>query len=246
MEKGLTSVIILNWDGLDDTRDCLESLKTMAGAPYEAVVVDNGSGERDVRWLEANWRRLSAKIVVRRGLSFAAANNLGVRESTGEYVCILNNDTIILNGFLRALLEAVEKDITVGIAGAQILSGRGTIQFSGGIVEDLETGKCNHMYDYLPVEGEPRECDYVTGACMFMRRDLWDGVGGFDERFDPIFYEDVDLSLRVRKLGYRCVVVPNALLTHKVSRTLDRDPERKKKAIEVNRQRFIGKWGQGS
>ena len=240
MQKDLTSIILLNWNNLEEIKLCLRAIKQATQEPHEVVIVDNGSTDGSSEYLTT----LSGIEYVRPPppMSFAAANNLGVKGAQGEYICILNNDTAPIIGWLTALKNALKENGRLGVVGPQIVARQGYIQFSGGVIKSLSEGTTDHLYDALPPHALPRVCDYITGACMFLRRELWDKLGGFDERFDPIFYEDVDLCLRTKQLGYLCAVVPQSVIMHEVSKTLDRDPQRKQKAIEGNRKRFVEKW----
>ncbi|HXP93265.1 MAG TPA: glycosyltransferase [Candidatus Binatia bacterium] len=195
------------------TQRCLTNLfEHAADTLAEVVVVDNGSTDETPTGLRAFASVKAMRFEENRG--FAAACNAGARASAGEAILFLNNDAFAKPGALRALLDALG-DETVGVVGARLLYGDGTLQHAGMAV--LPDGRWWHLHKHL--EGDlpdaliTRDYAAVTGAVMVVRRSVFDALGGFDERFRN-GYEDVDLCLRTWQLGMRVRYEPRASFAH--------------------------------
>ena len=179
------------------------------------VVVDDGSfdGTADVV------TPLAGIDYVRSGRNegFVRACNRGAAIARGRYVCFLNNDTVVRGGWLEHLVTTAEGDPTIGAVGAKLLlSGQAQLRDPGNILWRDATGwNVGHAenpddprYNFL------READYVSGAALLVRRDLFERLGGFSEAYRPAYYEDADLCFGVRSLGYRVVYQPRAEVIH--------------------------------
>jgi GT2 family glycosyltransferase len=209
------SIIIPTRDGLAMLARCVRAIEATDYAPDEIVIVDNGSVEPATL---AYLATTPHKVVCAPGpFNFSWLNNLAVAQCDGFYVLFLNNDTEPCDpGWLRALVEQAQRP-EVGAVGAKLLYGDGRIQHAGiglGI-----GGLAGHPYRFARRALESvRDVSAVTAACLLMRREIFDAVGGFDERL-PVNSNDVDLCLRVRERGHLVVYTPHAVLHHYESQT---------------------------
>ncbi len=214
-EAGKVTIIVPTRDGGTMLERCLRTLEQTDHPRFEVVIVDNGSSERATLALLA----ATTHTVIRAPapFNFSRLNNLAVARTSGEYLVFLNDDTEPRSpDWLRALEEHAQRP-EVGAVGARLLYPNGRIQHAGialGI-----GGIAGHPYRYAR-EGPAgvRNVSAVTAACLMMRREAFDAVGGFDERL-PVNSNDVDLCLRLRDRGYLIVYTPHATLTHHESAT---------------------------
>lgn len=223
------SIVIPSRDRVDLLSRCLNTLLGLTSySNYDVLVVDNNSEEAVTRGYYAS---LAAEPRVRildfpGSFNYSAANNLGVRHSTGDLLLFLNNDTEILEcDWLEEMVRWAQRP-GVGAVGAKLLFPDGTIQHAGVVVG---MGLADHVFSRAPeAEFGPFGSTYwyrnylaVTGACVMMRRDVFDAIGGFDERYELVF-SDVDLCLRAVAHGYRNVYTPFARLRHHESASRER------------------------
>lgn len=220
------SIVVVSWNGFDDTRRCLESLRHLTYPARSVVLVDNGSTEPIGELPEVELIRSD----VNRG--FAGGANLGIRralEGDAAYVWLLNNDTEAEPGTLSTLVATAEADPRAGIVGGVLPDAWG-----GGTI-DAWTGVSK------PATGPGDRLDYVTGACMLVRRAVFEEVGLFDEAYF-FYFEDADLCLRARAAGWRLAVAPEARVAHRVGASVNRgDPGWGDRLQAQSSGRFIGK-----
>jgi len=214
--RGLkASVIILSWNGMKYLEDCLNAVLAQDYPDFEVIVVDNGSTDASPDFVSAHYPQVRL-IRNKYNLGFAAGNNVGLKAAMGDVLILLNQDTIVRPGWMKALVGTLKKE-TVGIAGCKILYPDGrTIQHAGGWIE-WPLGLTFHYGQGEQDMGQwdtPRQVDYVTAAAMAFRRDVLERVGFLDEEFWPGYFEDTDFCLRARKMGYEVWYTPDAVLTH--------------------------------
>ncbi len=218
------SIVIPVYDRLDLTRQCLTSLwkHTPAGAA-EIIVVDNGSTDgttEEMRELHEEGRITA--VLNEENQGFARACNQGAAAASHPYVLFLNNDTEVSEGWLEPLVDTLDLDARVGAAGSLLLFPDGTIQHAGValIREDRPEGQlfgARHMCyrkpaDFPPAR-KPQLMRCLTAACLLVRRDAFEDVGGFDEEYWNGF-EDVDLCLKLDEKGWNLVYRPESVLVH--------------------------------
>ena len=215
------SIVIPVFNRAELTRDCLAALAAttrdrFAAVPgrVEVIVVDNASTD-DTPALLAGCG--SAITVVRHdeNLGFARACNAGARHASGAYVVFLNNDTVPQPHWLDALVAAADSDPAIGAVGARLLYPNGTIQHAGlAFTPDFEPVHAFHgVAGDAPEVSHDRDCEAVTGACLLMPRALFLELGGFDEGY-RMYFEDVDLCLRVRAAGRRVRYAAASVVVH--------------------------------
>jgi len=234
------SIIVPVYTRLDCTRDCISALEaTGAFEDAEIILVDDGSPDGSADELAA----LDARVrVVRRPVNqgFAAACNAGAAVSRGDLLLFLNNDTVPEPGWLEPLVSELCGHSDVGIVGSRLLYPDRTIQHAG-IAFSVPDGIPYNLYrsapEGFPAACERREYNAVTGACMLIRRQLFQALQGFDERYRNGF-EDVDLCLRARARGMRVVYQPESCLIHREEQSPGR-----KDHDSTNLARFLDRWG---
>jgi O-antigen biosynthesis protein len=226
------------------THNCLRAIAQAAtDTPYEVIVVDDASGPE----LQSALELVENLRVVRHepNVGFLRSTNAGAAVAQGEFLVLLNNDTLVTDNWLDALVSAMRRDPAVGIAGARLLFPDGRLQDAGGIMFTDATGVNYGKWEdpSHPAYNFVRETDYCSAACLITRRDLWERVGGFDERFTPAYYEDTDYAFTVRQLGHKVVCEPRANVLHFEGGSHGTDITRGVKLSEaVNRGKFVEKW----
>lgn len=229
----LVSVLIPTRDQLPLLQRCIESVIEKTRYPaYEILIIDNGSETPEARSylaaIEAKEAELGGRLrVVRQPgpFNFSAMNNAAARLARGEYLLLLNNDTAALHeDWLDEMMgHAVRTD--VGIVGAKLLFPDGRIQHAGvilgmrGPAEHPFIGHAPEDRGYFGRAQLTQDLSAVTGACLLIRRSLYEAVGGLDETAFKVSYNDIDLCLKVRTAGYRVVFTAFALLLHEGSAT---------------------------
>lgn len=218
------SIVIVNWNTRRLLEACLGSLfESRSAWPFEVWVVDNASvdGSRDLVREKFPQARLIAN---RENAGFARANNQAIRQSAGEYVLLLNPDTVVQPGALQALVDFLEARPQAGAAGPRLLNPDRSLQVSCYPSPSLlrEFWRMFHLealrrYAFYPMEGwslaEPREVDVLLGACLLLRRAALQQVGLLDEDYF-IYSEEVDLCYRVKHAGWKLYWVPRAEVIH--------------------------------
>lgn len=244
-EQPVVTVVIPVYNKLGVTMQCLQSIadtwfETLA---VQIVVVDDASTDRTSQVLD----KLPGLHYVRnpKNLGFIGACNRGAQHARGKYICFLNNDTVVREAWLDHLVITAETVPGAGAVGAKLLYPDGTLQEAGSILWRDATGwnygrgenANDARYNY------PRDVDYCSGAALLVRRDLFDKLGGFSREFAPMYYEDADLCMGVRDLGYRVLYQPRSEVVHLEGATSGTDPNAgAKKFQEINRPKFAAKW----
>lgn len=214
------AVVIPSWNSIELLPRCLGSLREQ-GIELETIVVDNGSGDGTAAFLE---REGVAHLALPENVGFARAVNLGVARVGAKFVLALNADTVLEPGAMRALLEALEAEPSLGGVQPRILQleqGDGPLDAEGArlysagqaLTRDGRAFELGAGEEQSPRYLQPREVFGVCGAACLLRRELFDQLGGYDERYFS-FYEDVDLNLRARIAGWRFAYVPEAVVWH--------------------------------
>lgn len=210
----LVSVIIVNYNGKAHLEKCLLSLMQNDYGNYEIILVDNNSVDSSVEFVQKNYP--SIKVVkLEKNLGFAEPNNLGAKESKGDFLLFLNNDTIPNPNFITELVK-VAKDPEIAICQSLLLKPDGTIDSSGDFVDMY-----GRAYSSREKAITVRQILSARGASMMIRKDRFWEFGGFDKNFFASF-EDVDLGLRAWIWGYRVVLVPSSVVYHLGGQTIQK------------------------
>jgi len=212
----LASVIIVNFNGKQFLDRCLAAVQQQElGEPFEVILVDNASSDGSVAAVRQAFPE-GRVIAAGRNLGFAGGNNLGMRAARGRHIVLLNNDTRVRPGWLRALVAAAEASPDAGAIAAKLmfLDPPGVIQNAGSLLLSDGSGADRGFREADRGQYDGRE--EVFGACgasVLYRREMLDDVGAFDETFF-MYYEDTDLNWRMRLRGWKVVYEPAAVVDH--------------------------------
>ncbi|USG61310.1 glycosyltransferase family 2 protein [Sneathiella marina] len=226
--KPLVSVIIVNWNVRDMVLDCIGSIIEQTRSTYEIIVVDNDSSDGSVDAIKDKFS--SVKIIANdSNRGFAAANNQALAVSQGEYVLLLNPDTLVVDNAIDKMLQWIQQDSSIGCGGCQVFESENVIQntcFSDMTVWSTflvltglaRVSKSSRFWGkphyYWWDRRTEMEVDVVSGMFMLVPRKVLEEVGGMDDDFF-VYAEEADWCRRIRAHGYRCVFTP---LTHVVHR----------------------------
>lgn len=233
------SIVVLNWNGKEDTGACLRSLKKLRVKNYkpQVIVVDNASKDDSVQVLKKNFRDIVV-LENKENKGFTGGNNVGIKyalKTGADFMLILNNDTIVDRDLVSGLLEVAGRYLDVGIFSPKIYFAPGfefhKERYSPGIRGKILWYAGGKM-DWDNVLGENRgvdevdrgqyekveETDFATGACMFIKSEVLKKIGLFDERYF-MYLEDVDLCRRAREADFGVMYAPKGYLWHKVARS---------------------------
>jgi len=251
----LVSLIIPTRNGVDLLRQCIDSVRSKTDySSYEVVVIDNQSDDPAALEYLGELQATGQARVIRydRPFNYAAINNYAVTQASGDFLCFLNNDIEVISaGWLTEMVsQAARPDI--GAVGARLLYPDGRLQH-GGVVTGLG-GVAGHAMKYLARESKGyngravlvQNYSAVTTACMVVRREVFDEVGGFDAEHLGVAFNDVDLCLRIREQGYRNLWTPYAELYHHESATRGPEDTAEKQARFSNEITYMkSRWGVG-
>lgn len=236
MKKVLT--IILNWNGLDFTRDCCASLTTQTHSALDVLVVDNGSTENTIDALSEACPG-GTVIGSSTNLGFAGGVNLGLR-SVGDlkkydYVWLLNNDVLCDRDALARLLAKAESDPRLGAVGCAMREGTG----KAGGERTVQAGKRLRSPFYVPTEvGSPDAIDYLCGASLLIAKPALDDVGWLDDAFF-FFFEDADWCFRAKAKGWKLGVADGVPLRHVGGGTIRRNSYNRARYYRTGHVRFL-------
>jgi GT2 family glycosyltransferase len=220
------SIIIVNYNGYEWLQLCLPSLLETSYPNFEIIVVDNHSTDESVRYMKLNWHDCVQIIELKKNLGFAEGCNIGIREAHGDIIAILNNDLEVDKNWLRASVETLLNDRRAGLVQPKIMQygEKNRIDSLGlsvdrfGICVQIGHGEIDHgQYDYLS------EIWASDGAAMIVWKNILMKVGLFDPTFF-MYYEDVDLSWRIRLSGYKNTLAQSSLVYHARSSTANTVP----------------------
>lgn len=242
-KKSLVYIVIVNWNGYSDTKECLESLENVTYKNYKVALVDNGSRNNQADRLKKQFSKIRLlKNTQNTGFSFA--NNQGIRQALKEkakYILLLNNDTTVKKDFLDILVNYAENNNYQGVLTPKILYfGSNKVWAMGGKLSCLTSipkmigqGKnSNRFIDII-------EPDYASGCAFFVNTKVIKEVGPLDNDYFA-YYEDTDLSFRIKKAGYSIRVIPESIVWHKVSQSTKQDNLKK---IGINQAYLLARNG---
>jgi N-acetylglucosaminyl-diphospho-decaprenol L-rhamnosyltransferase len=220
------SIVIVSFNARADLERCLGSLEAAPPAvPHEVVVIDNASTDGAPAMIASRfpWVRL---VTPGRNLGFAAANNVGLRQATGRLVLLLNPDTVVPAGAIDRLCARLDARPDAAALGPRLVDGRGRAELSWGRLPGPFAEGWQKLVGWLHERGVPpfsrlverrarreRAVDWVSGACLLVRRTDAEAAGLFDERFF-LYWEDADFCAALRALGRRVLFSPVAEVTH--------------------------------
>ncbi len=227
------SIVIVNYNGGNIIRECLSSVfSKVKNIDFEVIVSDNGSTDGSVETIKNEFPGI---IIVKNGnnIGFAAANNEAVKSAHGEYVLLLNPDTLVLDKNISKLVEFMDKNSQAGACGPQILNSDMTMQrqckrgwptfrnsffYYSGLWKFFPNSrkwkKITGGYFCLEKpDDQICEVDQLSGAALLVRRDIWKKLAGMDEKY-IMYWDDTDLCFRIKSLGYKIFYVPQSKIMH--------------------------------
>jgi GT2 family glycosyltransferase len=248
------SVVIICWNDFNVIKDCLESIFAQNHKiEFEVLVSDNGSTDGSVPYIREKYPKVRL-LENNANLGFAKANNVGIRAATGEYVLILNPDTIVHEAAFDKWIEFADRHPEAGALGCRVLNADGTFQRPAQVFPTIwrywvSACRLEWLGRYLSSfasgsypgwDGmEEREIDFQSGCCVLFRAAVLSELGGFDERFFYNF-EETDLCKRTWHAGYRILYTPEPVVTHLWGQSTKRFPTRFE--IEKLRNRYRYFW----
>jgi GT2 family glycosyltransferase len=221
----LVSVIIVSYNTCEITLRCLRELYSAMACPAEVIVVDNASTDSSAQTISRDFPEV---LIIRndRNVGFSSANNQGMRAAKGTYFLLLNSDAFVVQGTVETLVAFLEKHPEAGVAGPRLLNADGTLQRSchrfptPGMawIENLWISKLlpNHpKFDSYSRwdHNKERYVDFISGACMMVRRTTYEHVGGFDEMFF-MYAEETDWQRRMHTRGWLVGFTPETKVVH--------------------------------
>jgi len=258
-------LIILNWNRPKDTLECLNSVENLKVEDYSlfVAVVDNASSDDSVQKLtNIKLRNAEYELLVNsENLGYAGGMNTGIKfalKRNADYVICLNNDTVLDSKLIVNFLKAAKKIPKAGVFCPKIYFAKGfefhkkrykkdelgkVIWFAGGIIDWNNIYATNEGVDEVD-KGQfdkEKQTDFATGNCIFMRRKALEEVGLFDEKY-YMYFEDVDLCVRMKKLGWQVWYIPSGVLWHKVAQSSGIGSDLNDYFIHRNRLLFAAKY----
>lgn len=243
-KKPQVSIVIPVYNQFEYTYNCLKSILNNSGEiTYEIIIANDCSTDLTTRISEMV---KNIKVVTNKeNLRFLKNCNNAAKHANGKYILFLNNDTQVQPNWLAPLVELIERDEKIGMVGSKLVYADGTLQEAGGILWK-DGSAWNYGNRRNPEEPEfnyVKEVDYISGAAIMIKTDLWKEIGGFDEAFAPAYCEDSDLAFEVRKHGYKVMYQPLSVVVHYEGISNGTDTSSGQKAYQViNQKKFMEKW----
>ena len=244
MECSLVSVIIVNWNGRIYLEDCLSSLKIQSLKNFEVILVDNGSKDDSVDFINRYYKDMVQVIQLPENKGFAGGNNIGIRAAKGNYIALLNNDTVLDTEWLANLVLCMKYDDRIGMVGSKVLNYYRCkeIDNTGHLIypDGLNRGRGRLEKDCGQFD-KKSEILFPSGCASLYRKEMLDDIGGFDETFFA-YGDDADIGLHGRYVGYKAIYCPQAIVYHKYSGTTGRHSTMKAFYVERNRIWILVKY----
>jgi len=221
-------VVIVNYNGAEDSIECVESLLENDHKNIEIIIADNNSGQIQKEKLKAKLSDSANLIYLNDNLGFSGGNNVGIKEALkngADYILLLNNDTIVEKDFLTKLLAASENNVEAGITAPQInyYSEQNLIWSAGGDISKLKgSGFSRHENEADNGQVLSSYVDFVSGCCMLIKKAVFEKIGFLDEKYF-LYLEDTDFCLRAINNGFKIYLVAGSKIYHKVNATTSRE-----------------------
>lgn len=241
-QNEMVSIILVTYNGLEVTKNCVESIRKFTNVPYELIIVDNGSTDGTLDYLESQ----SNINLIRNSenLGFSAGNNIGIKNSKGDYILLLNNDTIVTENWLKGLLRAINLAPEVGLAGPKT----NWIFSNTQIVKDANYKTEEELQTFAKDFTDKNRNQYeltnekLVGFCLLIKKEVIDKVGYLDEDFGTGNFEDDDYCLRSRLAGYEKIVAGDVFIHHEGNFSFKTNNINYQDQMDRNLSIFKEKW----
>lgn len=252
-DKPVVSIIIPVYNGWQMNYRCVKSIiENTPGLAYEIIFADDCSTDetKNCTSLIKNLVHIYNPV----NLGFLKNCNNAAKSAKGEFILFLNNDTEVMSNWLTPLVDLVRSDNKIGMVGSKLVYPDGALQEAGGIIWNDATGwnYGKHQDPEAPEFNYVKEADYISGASIMIRKNLWQQLGGFDELFAPAYCEDSDLAFAVRNAGYKVMYQPLSEVVHFESVSHGKEDKKDTKAGNdklsitsvriLNQQKLYEKW----
>ena len=249
------SIVIVNYNTGDFLSGTLNALiNHPPSVPWETIILDNGSSDHSVETArksvgdDSHFRFVQSDT----NLGFAAGNNHAISQSSGKYILLLNPDTAVTNNALDSLINYLKSNNSVGAVGAKLVDSNGdpTVSFgsfptltgilAGAFLPKRIQGTKSGGLGIAPEQSmkEPLEVDYVSGACLMTSAEIWNKVGPLDEGYFA-YFEETDWCLRLKKLGFKVILLPSTTVYHFEGRSFTEIPYKKMEIFVTSAKRFF-------
>ncbi|HHD2736346.1 TPA: glycosyltransferase family 2 protein [Clostridium perfringens] len=219
----LVYIILLNYNGANDTIECINSIENIKYKNYKIIIVDNNSTDNSLEILMKYIGNKHKIISSNKNNGFSFGNNIGIKEAINQgadYVLLLNNDTLVEKDFLNHLVSSIKENVGIAIGKIYYEKDRKRLWYDGGSI-NKKIGKVIH-YNYNCIDKNynysEKKVSFATGCCMLIPISIFSSVGLLDESYF-LYYEDADYSSKVSAAGYDIVYNPKSIIYHKVSAT---------------------------
>lgn len=237
------SIILIAFNQFEYTKKCIESIIKYTKTSHEIILIDNHSNDETVKSILPKFPEIRL-IENSDNLGFPKAANQGILAALGDYVLLLNNDTVVTENWLERLIKIAENEKEIGIVGPISNEVSGLQIDRNAIYADMRE---MHTYAKKIAEnnaGEILNFPRVAFLCTLIKKEVIEKIGGLDERFSPGNYEDDDFCLRAQIAGFKTVIAKDVFIHHYGSKSFKADGEKKyAERLEINKQKFVSKWG---
>jgi len=210
----VVSVVVVVWNHADLTLKCLQALAEQTEVAAEIIIVDNASTDETVDLLA----RIGGATVIRNSsnLGFTVAINIGAKAARGEFILFVNNDATLEPGAIRHMVNTARRSRSIAAVGGKLVYPDGRLQEAGSVIwSDGSCAAYGHGGDpAAPEYNFERQVDFCSAALLLTRREVFEDLGGFDERYRPAYYDDADYCVRVWTRGHAVVYQPKAAAIH--------------------------------
>lgn len=244
--RPLVSIVVVTYNNLDLTKKCLESIERHTSmVRYELIIVDNASQDGTPDFLrEYALSRPNVLLQLNdENLGFSAANNQGLALGKGDYLVVLNNDTVVTSGWAMGLIRHLRRDPTIGLIGpvTNNIGNEAKVPVEYESLEEMPSEAARYTLAHM---GQAFDIRTLAFFCVMVPRTTYERIGGLDEAFGLGFFEDDDYCRRVQEIGMKCVCAEDVFVHHNLSASFNKlGEERKRKLMEKNRQIYEAKWG---
>ncbi len=247
-EHPSVSIIIPVYNAWSVNVKCLQAIhQNSADVAYELILADDASSDETKNC--TNWFKNIVHVRNEENKGFLLNCNHAADFAKGKYIVFLNNDTEVKSGWLSSLVVLMERDNQIGLAGSKLIYPDGLLQEAGGIIWKDASGwnYGNRQTPDAPEYNYVKEVDYISGASIMIRSELWKQLGGFDTRYSPAYCEDSDLAFSVREKGYKVVYQPLSEVIHYEGYSHGSDSQESqissvKEYQAINNKQFYEKW----